>query len=67
VLDEVRFHITLTDRLVAAERTILLPWLAQYFSDVLSQPLTMKDICLFVQEQPDGPFRLLHRYPLRAA
>jgi putative phosphonate metabolism protein len=62
VLDEFRFHITLTERLAPTDRAILLPWLARYFSDALSQPLTLNDISLFVQEQSDGPFRLLRRY-----
>jgi putative phosphonate metabolism protein len=64
VLEEYRFHITLTDRLAPADRAILAPWLARYFSDALSEPLTLHDICLFVQEQANAPFRLLRRHPL---
>ena len=66
VLDEFRFHITLTDRLAPDEMDSLQPWLAGYFLDALRAPLTLSDICLFVQDAPGVPFRLARRYPLRA-
>jgi hypothetical protein len=67
VLDQFRFHITLTDRLVPDELERLQPWLTRYFSDALREPLTLDDICLFVQDAPDASFALARRYPLRAA
>jgi putative phosphonate metabolism protein len=67
VLDQFRFHITLTDRLARDELERLQPWLTRYFSDALREPLTLDDICLFVQDAPDASFALARRYPLRGA
>ncbi len=64
VLDQFRFHITLTDRLTAQELAALHPWLSRYFSDAVRVPLTLDDICLFVQDGPGAPFRLASRHPL---
>jgi putative phosphonate metabolism protein len=66
VLEQFRFHVTLTDRLAPDELAVLQPWLSRYFSDALASPLTLDDICLFVQDAPGTPFRLLRRYPLEA-
>lgn len=64
VLDQFRFHVTLTDRLAPDDCAVLLPWLVKYFSRAIEQPLTLDDICLFVQDAPRTPFRLLRRYSL---
>ena len=66
VLDQFRFHITLTDRLTPEDRASLQPWLAAHLADALREPLTLSDICLFVQPAPQAPFRLLRRYPLQS-
>lgn len=66
VLDQFRFHITLTDRLAQDELERLQPWLTGYLRAALREPLTLDDICLFVQDAPDTSFRLACRYPLRA-
>ena len=65
VLDQFRFHITLTDRLAPEELAALQPWLSRYFSDAMRVPLTLDDICLFVQDGPGAPFRLASRHPLQ--
>jgi len=63
VMEEFRFHLTLTDDLPAdlAQSTaaILGPW----FAEVLPRPFDITDLCLF-GEDADGRFHLLHRYPL---
>ncbi|MFN0113658.1 MAG: DUF1045 domain-containing protein [Paracoccaceae bacterium] len=63
VMDEFRFHLTLTGdigRDAAAETaTALAPW----FAPVLPRPFRIGELCLFA-ELPDGRFRVLHRYPL---
>jgi len=64
VLEEFRFHITLTERLDAADAARLQPWLAQHFFTVLGATEQVVDICLFVQERPDGAFQILERCPL---
>ncbi len=64
VLDEFRFHLTLTDRLQPHDRAVLQPWLEQYFAAALREPILVSDLCLFVQERPDAPFSILQRFPL---
>ena len=67
VLDEFRFHLTLTETLQARERAILKPWLEQYFAAALREPGIVSDLCLFVQERPDAPFCIFQRFPLSPA
>jgi putative phosphonate metabolism protein len=62
VLDRFRFHVTLTDRLTDSDRAVLEPWLRAHFHPALQAPLTLDDICLFVQDAPGAPFRLERRY-----
>ena len=63
VMEEFRFHLTLTDKLPAdlAERAE--PLLAAHFAPVLPQPFVISDLCLFGEAQ-DGQFHILHRYAL---
>lgn len=64
VMDEYRFHITLTDALDDAERSRLLPALGRHFAPVLADPPAMADICLFEQAAADAPFLIRRRVPL---
>ena len=67
VLDEYRFHITLTDRMGDdAQRERLRGALADLFAPVLAQPIRIADLCLFAQADQDEPFRIIDRYPLIA-
>lgn len=61
VLDEFRFHLTLTDRLDHPEPARQA--LETYFAPVLPRPFVIEDLCLF-GEDPAGRFHLLHRYAL---
>lgn len=61
VMEEFRFHLTLTDRLGAPEP--VRKALAAFFGPVLPQPFVIEDLCLF-GEDSSGRFHLLHRYPL---
>jgi len=63
VLDEFRFHITLTGRLKEGEHVILEPILAHYFSPVLSAPFKIDALSL-VGEDESGFFHLITRKPL---
>lgn len=63
VLDEFRFHLTLTDRLDPALAAQAGPALAAHFDPVLPAPFVIEDLCLF-GEGPGGQFRILHRYAL---
>jgi putative phosphonate metabolism protein len=64
VLDAFRFHMTLTERLEPHAGTGLKQWLQQHFIAALREPIVVADLCLFVQERPDAPFRILQRFHL---
>jgi hypothetical protein len=61
VMEEFRFHLTLTDRL--PEPGPVMTALAAHFEPVLPQPFRIEDLCLF-GEDAAGRFHLLHRYAL---
>jgi len=64
VLDQFRFHMTLTEQLPRTEANRLCPWLTDYFAPALASPLLCDDLCLFAQERPGEAFLLLQRFPL---
>jgi hypothetical protein len=61
VMEEFRFHLTLTDRL--PEPGPAMKALAAHFAPVLPQPFRIEDLCLF-GEDAGGRFHLLLRYAL---
>lgn len=61
VMEEFRFHLTLTDRLEDPEPVRAA--LESYFTPVLPRPFIIEDLCLF-GEDLSGRFHLLHRYAL---
>jgi len=63
VMEEFRFHLTLTDRLPEAEALPVMAALQAYFADALPRPFVIEDLCLF-GEDAAGAFHLLHRYAL---
>ncbi|RDC71072.1 DUF1045 domain-containing protein [Rhodovulum sp. 12E13] len=64
VMDEFRFHITLTGPIPdAAERAAVADALRPLFEPLIERPFRIDEICLFGEGQ-DGRFRNLHRYPL---
>ncbi|MEO1678101.1 MAG: DUF1045 domain-containing protein [Pseudomonadota bacterium] len=63
VMEEFRFHITLTGPLETDVRDATAAAIAPVFEEAAGQPFRVDDICLFGEGQ-DGRFRLLHRYPL---
>lgn len=63
VMEEFRFHVTLTDRLPAPQAADAERRLAAHFAPVLPRPFRLEALCLF-GEAEDGRFHLLHRYPL---
>jgi putative phosphonate metabolism protein len=67
VLDEFRFHITLTEGIADdALRRNLGDALAELFATVLAGPIRIADLCLFAQTDRSEPFRIVDRYPLMA-
>lgn len=63
VMEEFRFHLTLTDRLDAAQAEVVAPALHAHFAPVLPQPFVIEDLCLFGEDEA-GLFHLLHRHAL---
>lgn len=64
VMEEFRFHLTLTDRLEMPEP--VRARLEAHFAPVLPGPFVIEDLCLF-GEDGTGMFHLLHRYALTGA
>ncbi|MEX2455572.1 MAG: DUF1045 domain-containing protein, partial [Rhodospirillaceae bacterium] len=64
VLEEFRFHITLTGRLDADARPRFEKALESALAPALGRPLTVDSLCLFVQPAPDARFHLHRRFVL---
>lgn len=63
VMEEFRFHLTLTGRLSAAEHVSVSDAAHSHFAGLVPQPFVVADLCL-MGENTQGRFQLLHRYPL---
>jgi hypothetical protein len=66
VLDEFRFHITLTGTLPRAAAEVVADVMAPHLAPHLPRPCTIDSLCL-MGEADDGMFHLIHRYPLGPA
>lgn len=65
VLEEWRFHLTLTGRIADPdERAAVLSILRQRFSGFIDRPLAVRDLCVFRQTSPQQPFTVLARFRL---
>lgn len=63
VMEEFRFHLTLTGRLREDQAQALCPGLAAHFAPTLPRPFAIEDLCLFGEDEV-GRFHLLHRFAL---
>jgi putative phosphonate metabolism protein len=64
VMEEFRFHLTLTGRIDGAARARLIPVLESMFAaDRIGAPV-IRSLSIFRQEAPDQPFRIVARAPL---
>lgn len=63
VMDEFRFHLTLTGRLSDDDSEAVRRALAPVLAPLLPRPFRLDELCLF-GEDTDGMFHLLHRYAL---
>jgi putative phosphonate metabolism protein len=59
------FHMTLTRRLLDAEKARILPAAQAWFAPALAAERRVEDICLFTQATPDAAFTLAERIRLR--
>lgn len=66
VLEEFRFHITLTGNLPKHEAEIVAHLLTPLLAPLLPQPYVIDSLCLMAEDAA-GLFHLIHRYPLGAA
>jgi putative phosphonate metabolism protein len=64
VLDEFRFHLTLTARLDGDKDNVVGRELAPFVAPFCQTSLMVDAVSLFHQERNDGPFRLVRRYEL---
>ena len=65
VLEEWRFHLTLTGRIAdAAERSAISAILRQRFAGFIDRPLSVADLCVFRQPAPGRPFTVMARFRL---
>lgn len=65
VLEEWRFHLTLTGRIAdAAERAAVAERVERQFAGFLGKPLPVRDVCVFRQPAAGRPFTVLARFAL---
>lgn len=64
VMDEFRFHMTLTDRLAAAEREAVAARAADWFGEALAKPILLDRLVLFREPAPGADFERLDDYVL---
>jgi putative phosphonate metabolism protein len=67
VMEDFRFHLTLTGRLEAERRAAILPILRQRFAALGITTLAIDRIALFRQDDADSRFRIIGHYGLAAA
>ena len=65
VMDEFRFHMTLTRRLMADEKPALLAAANEHFAAALGQPLDVDALTVFAETRFDRTFVAEERFPLR--
>lgn len=65
VMEDFRFHMTLTSRLAETRREPVLAMLRQRFSAIGLETLDIDRIALFRQENAESRFRIVHHWKLR--
>ena len=64
VFDSFRFHMTLTTRLSEPDITRIAGAASAHFAPVLSRPVAVSALTLFVEPEPGAPFEIHSRAPL---
>lgn len=67
VLDQFRFHLTLTDRIPVDARPRAEAALAAWFADATERPLAIDALALVIEDAPGAPFRLRSVHPLHTS
>lgn len=66
VMEEFRFHMTLTGRLAAERREPVVAMLRERFAALKTAPLAIDRIALFRQDSASARFKIIGQWPLRA-
>jgi putative phosphonate metabolism protein len=64
VLDEFKFHITLTNQLPAEKINWLMSRAQQYFAPVIGQSLILDNLSIFEETESSMPMTIIHQFPL---
>ncbi|GAB1582335.1 DUF1045 domain-containing protein [Phyllobacterium phragmitis] len=64
VFDDFRFHMTLTGRVEEKDRLRVARMLDAFFEPVLSEPVEIANLALFVEAEPGAPFEVHSLHPL---
>ncbi|HWL81484.1 MAG TPA: DUF1045 domain-containing protein [Roseomonas sp.] len=64
VLEEWRFHLTLSCRLATEQMGLVRPAAEAALSEVAGRPRVVRQLCLFTQASPGEPFLVAERLPL---
>lgn len=64
VMEEMRFHVTLTHRLTKDQAAALRPAAEAHFAGIADRPRRVEAVCLFTQSGPGAPFLIAERLPL---
>jgi putative phosphonate metabolism protein len=67
VMDEFRFHLTLTGRLSEPEYSQIHRALESLTGALCAKPVPIRDLTIFMQDRRSAPFRILARFPLGGA
>lgn len=67
VLDEFRFHMTLTGPIEPADSDRVEQAIHTFFDPVLSEPVDVRNIALFIEDESGAPFRVHSLHPLGPA
>ncbi|BDZ51428.1 hypothetical protein GCM10025867_36690 [Frondihabitans sucicola] len=66
VLDEFRFHLTVTDRIPQDRQRVVRETLTEWFAGGLGRPVAVDALALFTEAEPGAPFRLHSVHSLRS-
>ncbi len=66
VMEEFRFHLTVSSGLESADIELLQPVLERLAAPAIAEPVDVRDICLFGDPGGKANFELLERFPLSA-
>jgi putative phosphonate metabolism protein len=67
VIEEFRFHLTLTRRLDPSDLEVVRPVIEAMTADICATPLRIRALAVFRQPSPEAPFTVLGRVPLAGA